>query len=91
MSAGPDPRMDFNAFSTLVTFVTACCLVTGGALTYALWLRHRLNVAKRRNRAVAKDYEQCRSKLASAENRLLALEQNSREYEQVVHEMMRTL
>ncbi len=83
--------MDFNTFATFVTFVTACCIVTAGALTYALWLRHRLNVARRRNRAVAKDLEQCRSKLAAAEIHLRALEQSARDYEQVFHEMMRTL
>lgn len=83
--------MDFNTFATLVTFVTACCVVTAGALIYALWLRHRLNVARRRNRKVVKDHEECRSKLAAAEIHLRALEQTSRDYEQVVHEMMRTL
>jgi len=83
--------MDYNTFSTLVTFLTASSLVTGAVLIYALWMRRRLILVNRLMRAVTTDYEECCRKLGDAEVRLKALEQNSREYEQVVHEMMRAL
>ncbi len=83
--------MDYNTFWTMVTFVTASSLVTGTALTYALLIRRRLILVRRKTRAITKDYEECRRKLDDAERRLHTLEQNSDEYEQVVREMMRAL
>ena len=83
--------MDYNTFTTLVTFLVASSLVTGAALVYALWIRRRLILFRRNMSAVTRDYEECRRKLGDTEVRLRVLEQNSHEYEQVVQEMMRTL
>ena len=83
--------MDYNTFTTLVTFLVASSLVTGAALFYALLMRRRLILFKQNMSTVTRDYEECRRKLGDTEARLRVLEQNSHQYEQVVQEMMRTL
>jgi hypothetical protein len=83
--------MDYNTFTTLVTFVVASSLVTGVALVYALWMRRRLISYTRNMSDITRDYVECRRKLGDTEVRLRVLEQNSHEYEQVVQEMIRTL